>query len=369
MMLIASIKIWEFEAPSCSDDISGHERYGVRSYCLSIIVSDKYERIRKVGEGTYAVVYESLCKETKRKVAIKRIKMTSQGFGLDISAIRELEFLRELHHPNIVDLQDVFIEDKNLNLVLGFYEVDLEMVIKDRSLILRPGDVKMWMIMLLRGLEHCHQRNIIHRDIKPNNLLLSPDGQLKLADFGLTRSMGYQMHPMTSQVVTRWYRAPELLFGAKFYTSAVDVWAAGCIFAELMLRTPFLVADTDMGQITTMFRALGTPTDSQWPGLKLLPDYVAFPSYPRPPLNTIFNAASSDALDLLERMLTYDPERRISARDALMHPYFKNAPRPTTPIELPRTDPEKFQQLKRTAEQAQFHGSGIQPKKLNFEQD
>lgn len=329
---------------------------------------DRYEKVKKVGEGTYAVVYEAKNKETGEKVAIKKIKMSTQGFGLDISAIRELAFLRDLHHPNVVDLRDVFVSEKNLNLVLGFYEVDLEMIIKDRSIIFKPGDIKAWMMMLLRGLEYCHQRNVIHRDIKPNNLLVAPDGQLKLADFGLTRSMGYQMQPMTSQVVTRWYRAPELLFGTRYYTGAVDIWAAGCIFAELMLRTPFLVADTDISQISTIYRALGSPTEAEWPGMKHLPDYVVVTPVEKQPLRAIFNAASDDALDLLSKMLIYDPSKRITAREALMHPYFAtNFPRPSLPETLPRSDPEKFKQAKRKAEQASL--SGIQPKRLHFDED
>lgn len=120
-------------------------------------------KLRKVGEGTYAVVYEAEEIASKKRVAIKKIKMTTQGAGLDISAIRELEFLRELSHPNIVDLKDVFVTQNNLNLVLGFYEMDLEMIIKDRTVIFKPGDVKAWMMMMLRGLAHAHQRNIIHR--------------------------------------------------------------------------------------------------------------------------------------------------------------------------------------------------------------
>lgn len=322
-----------------------------------------------MGEGTYAVVYESRDRETGRRVALKKIKMTAQGAGLDISAIRELKYLSEIRHPNVVEMVDVFAYKKNLNLVLEFYDTDLEMIIKDRQVAFSPADIKSWMLMLLRGLEHCHQRFVIHRDLKPNNLLLSPTGLIKIADFGLARSFGFPLEPMTSQVVTRWYRAPELLFGARHYTAAVDVWAAGCIFAELMLRTPFMAGETDMGQLKTIFHALGTPSPQDWPGMTTLPDYVAFPKSPRPPLSSIFNAASEDALDLLERMLTFDPAKRITARGALGHAYFTNAPRPTPPESLPKTDPERFHKAKEAhqrqqQQQYQSRLSQIEPKKL-----
>jgi cyclin-dependent kinase 7 len=120
---------------------------------------------------------------------------------------------------------------------------------------------------------------------------------------------------MTSQVVTRWYRAPELLFGARLYTGAVDIWACGCILAELMLRTPYLPGDSDMGQLNTIFRALGTPTEEEWPGVSSLPDYVKFTQYPRTPFKQLFTAASNDALDLLAKMLAFDPAKRASARN------------------------------------------------------
>lgn len=261
---------------------------------------------------------------------------------------------------------DVFACKKNLNLVLEFYETDLEMVIKDRMLPFSPADIKCWMLMLLRALEYCHQRFVIHRDLKPNNLLLAPTGLIKMADFGLARSFGFPLDPMTSQVVTRWYRAPELLFGARHYTGAVDVWAAGCIFAELMLRTPFMAGETDMGQLKVIFQALGTPSTQDWPGMTALPDYVAFPKNPKPPLASIFNAASADALDLLDKMLTFDPVRRITARAALGHPYFTNAPRPSLPEQLPKTDPERFHRAKEAHQRQQFQPrlAQIEPKKL-----
>ena len=173
--------------------------------------------------------------------------------------------------------------------------------------------------------------------MKPNNLLIANDGTLKIADFGLARSFARPYENMTSQVVTRWYRAPELLFGSKHYSTAVDIWAVGCIFAELMLRVPFVAGSSDMEQLTTIFKALGTPTESEWPGLTTLPDYVSFPFYPKQPLRHIFTAADAETLDLLGKMLTFAPAKRITAVDALNHPYFKKLPYPTEPSRLPRS--------------------------------
>ncbi|KAK9761447.1 TFIIH complex serine/threonine-protein kinase subunit kin28 [Basidiobolus ranarum] len=296
----------------------------------------KYLKDKKVGEGTYAVVYQGIQTDTGRKIAIKKIKVREFKDGLDMSAIREVKALQELRHPNVIELVDVFSHKGNLNLVLEFLDSDLEMIIKDKSLVFMPADIKSWMMMMLRGLDHCHRNWVLHRDLKPNNLLVGGDGQLKLADFGLAREFGDANSLLTSQVVTRWYRAPELLFGAKQYGHGVDIWAVGCIFAELMLRTPYLPGDTDVDQLNTIFRALGTPTEEEWPNMTELPDYIPFKQYPKTPLKSLFTAAGADALDLMEKMLVYDPSKRISARQALLHPYFQSKPRPTQPQKLPK---------------------------------
>ncbi|KAJ3301656.1 TFIIH complex serine/threonine-protein kinase subunit kin28 [Blyttiomyces sp. JEL0837] len=273
-----------------------------------------YIKERKVGEGTYAIVYQGYHAETKRKIAIKKIKIGQFKDGLDMSAIREVKYLQELRHPNVIELVDVFYNKTNLNLVLEYLDADLEMIIKNKNVVFNAGD-----------------------DLKPNNLLIASDGQLKLADFGLSRDFADTTKPMTSQVVTRWYRAPELILGAQYYGYGVDIWAVGCIFAELMLRTPYLAADTDLGQLQVIFSALGTPSEEDWPGFNDLPDKknLEFKQYPRTPLKTLFTAAGNDSLDLLERMLIYDPTKRITAADALEHFYFRNMPRPTPPAKLP----------------------------------
>ncbi|KAG0040021.1 TFIIH complex serine/threonine-protein kinase subunit kin28 [Podila clonocystis] len=311
-----------------------------------------YKKDRKVGEGAYAVVYLGTQISTNKTVAIKKIKIGQFKDGLDMSAIREVKTLQELRHPNVVELMEVFFHKTNLNLVLEYLESDLEMIIKDKSIVFTAGDVKHWMLMTLRGLDHCHRNWILHRDMKPNNLLLGRDGQLKIADFGLARDFGDRGRQLTAQVVTRWYRAPELLFGAKEYGYGVDIWSTGCIFAELLLRNPYLPGNTDMDQLETMFRALGTPSEAEWPGMSLLPSYVSFKFYPKTPQRLLFTAAAPDTLELLESMLIYDPNRRISAREALLHPYFFNKPRPTPLEKLPRhirESPEEAR-LKRKAD-------------------
>ncbi|KAJ3299496.1 TFIIH complex serine/threonine-protein kinase subunit kin28 [Borealophlyctis nickersoniae] len=340
-----------------------------------------YTKDKKIGEGTYAVVYqgwaiprgqpeeepdvdsppsdqptpeakentknvteseqsgEPLKKAEKappRRIAIKKIKIGQFKDGLDMSAIREVKFLREMDHPNIIQLIDVFSHKTNLNLVLEFLDADLEMIMKNKAVLFTGADVKSWMLMAFRGLYHCHRSFILHRDLKPNNLLLASDGQLKLADFGLARDYGNDKRVMTSQVVTRWYRAPELLLGAQSYGYGVDIWAMGCIFAELFWRSAFLPSDTDIGQLQAIFNALGTPTEEEWPGMKSLPGYHDFKFYPKIPLKQHFKAATDDALDLLGNCFVYDPLKRITALDALNHFYFKNQPRPTPPEKLPR---------------------------------
>ncbi|MBZ3874936.1 Cyclin-dependent kinase 7 [Sciurus carolinensis] len=174
------------------------------------------------------------------------------------------------------------------------------------------------------------------QDLKPNNLLLDENGVLKLADFGLAKSFGSPNRAYTHQVVTRWYRAPELLFGARMYGVGVDMWAVGCILAELLLRVPFLPGDSDLDQLTRIFETLGTPTEEQWPDMCSLPDYVTFKSFPGIPLQHIFIAAGDDLLDLIQGLFLFNPCTRITATQALKTKYFSNRPGPTPGCQLPR---------------------------------
>ncbi|KAM9138702.1 cyclin-dependent kinase 7 isoform 1-T1 [Pangshura tecta] len=299
----------------------------------------RYEKLDFLGEGQFATVYKARDKNTNQIVAIKKIKLGHRSEakdGINRTALREIKLLQELSHPNIIGLLDAFGHKSNISLVFDFMETDLEVIIKDSSLVLTQSHIKAYMLMTLQGLEYLHRHWILHRDLKPNNLLLDENGVLKLADFGLAKSFGSPNRVYTHQVVTRWYRAPELLFGARMYGVGVDMWAVGCILAELLLRVPFLPGDSDLDQLTKIFETLGTPTEEQWPGMSNLPDYVTFKSFPGMPLQHIFSAAGDDLLDLLQGLFIFNPCTRVTATQALKQKYFSNRPGPTPGSQLPR---------------------------------
>ncbi|XP_052118166.1 cyclin-dependent kinase D-3 [Arachis duranensis] len=304
-------------------------------------VADRYLKREVLGEGTYGVVYKAIDTQTGQTVAIKKIRLGKQKEGVNFTALREIKLLKELKDPNIIELIDAFPHKGNLHLVFEFMETDLEAVIRDRNIFLSPGDIKSYLQMTLKGLAVCHKKWVLHRDMKPNNLLIGSNGQLKLADFGLARIFGSPDRRFTHQVFARWYRAPELLFGTKQYGAGVDVWAAACIFAELLLRRPFLQGSSDIDQLGKIFAAFGTPSPAQWPDMVYLPDYVEYQHVPAPPLRSLFPMASDDALDLLSKMFTYDPNARISVQQALEHRYVSREALPTVPEKLPRPAPKK----------------------------
>lgn len=294
--------------------------------------------------------------------------------GVSFVALREIKFLKEISHPNIIELIDTFVHQSSVYLVFEFMETDLEAMIKDPDIVLAVSDIKSILIMILRAVSYCHKHWILHRDLKPNNLLIDRKGCVKLGDFGLARMYGSPNFNLTHLVVTRWYRAPELLFGSRSYSYGIDIWAVGCIFAELMLRTPYLPGETDIDQLSKIFAALGTPTEENWPGMKLLPNYVEFRFTPKPPLKQLFTAATDDALDLLSKMLTFNPPSRITADQALTHRYFTTGPEPAPPekLKLPKNTNTKPEQRngrrKFNAEDLEIGGKSVR-RKLNLEKN
>ncbi|CAL5867758.1 uncharacterized protein PFLUO_LOCUS1978 [Penicillium psychrofluorescens] len=307
-------------------------------------VRQKYVKDKRLGEGTYAVVYLGHLKnDPSSSVAIKKIKVNAEyKDGLAMDAIREVKYLQELSHPNIIALHDVFSsKDQNLSLVLEYLpRGDLEMLIKDVNIHYGVADVKAWMGMLARGVWFCHENFVLHRDIKPNNLLIGSDGEVKLADFGLARSFADPNYNMTHQVITRWYRPLELLYGARQYSGAVDVWSMGMVFAELLIRIPFVAGNTDLDQISKICEAFGTPTEENWPGVTQLPNYI--PSDRNVPLQgrefflRQFPIAGPVGAELLMSMCALDPRKRTTALQALRHSWWTTEPKPTKKEDLPR---------------------------------
>uniref|UniRef100_A0A674HTG4 Cell division protein kinase 5 n=1 Tax=Taeniopygia guttata TaxID=59729 RepID=A0A674HTG4_TAEGU len=241
----------------------------------------KYEKLEKIGEGTYGTVFKAKNRETHEIVALKRVRLDDDDEGVPSSALREICLLKELKHKNIVRLHDVLHSDKKLTLVFEFCDQDLKKYFDSCNGDLDPEIVKSFMYQLLKGLAFCHSRNVLHRDLKPQNLLINRNGELKLADFGLARAFGIPVRCYSAEVVTLWYRPPDVLFGAKLYSTSIDMWSAGCIFAELANAGRPLFPGNDVDdQLKRIFRLLGTPTEEQWPAMAKLPDYKPYPMYP-----------------------------------------------------------------------------------------
>jgi len=225
-------------------------------------------------------------------------------------------------------LKDVEHSGGRLHLVFEWVDKDLKgyMDKLKRKPVLEMMDMKLvksYMYQLLRGMDFCHRRGIMHRDMKPQNLLVSKDGVLKIADFGLSRAFMIPVRAYTHEVVTLWYRAPEILLGQKAYAPAVDMWSIGAIFAEMVNRHPLWPADCEFDELSRIFRTLGTPTETSWPGVSKLPDWNdSFGKWPRKPLHKVCPRLDANGLDLFAKLLEYDPARRITARDSMAHPWF-----------------------------------------------
>jgi cyclin-dependent kinase 1 len=258
-------------------------------------------------------------------VALKKIRLESEEEGVPSTAIREISLLKELIHPNIVTLEEVLLEDGKLYLVFEFLSMDLKKYMDSlpAGQFMDTMLVKSYLYQILQAMLFCHQRRVIHRDLKPQNLLIDSQGIIKLADFGLARALCIPVRVYTHEVVTLWYRAPEVLLGSARYSTPVDIWSIGCIFAEMASRKPIFRGDSEIDQLFRIFRTLSTPNEENWPGVSQLPDYKpSFPSWRTNVLPQSVRQIDETGMDLLQQMLKYDPSQRISAKAALLHPYF-----------------------------------------------
>ena len=302
--------------------------------CVDKHVVRKYKVVQKLGKGAYGIVWKVIDRKTQKILALKKIFDAFQNSTDAQRTFREIMFLQELNgHANIIRLVNVLKadNDRDIYLVFDYMETDLHAVI--RANILEPIHKQYLMYQLLKALKYMHSGKVIHRDMKPSNLLLNSECELKVADFGLARSVaspeseGVTQHVLTVYVATRWYRAPEILLGSSMYTSGVDMWSLGCILGELLGGKPLFPGSSTMNQLTKIVEVIGRPTQEdldaiESPFARTMLDRL--PPVPQKTLADLFPRAPYDALDLMRRLLQFNPNARISAADALTHPYVAN---------------------------------------------
>ncbi|KAJ3204001.1 Cyclin-dependent kinase 10 [Clydaea vesicula] len=326
-----------------SSDVKISEKY------LENLTVEKYEKLNRVGEGTYGIVYRAKLKSTNKIYALKKIRFNNENEGLPISSLREISLLRELDHINIVRVKEVVTGVKldDIFMVMEYCDQDLAFLLDNmtnNSKYFRPAEVKCLLKQLLKGLDHLHENFIIHRDLKMSNLLLTANGTLKIADFGLARKFTMPVKPMTQKVVTLWYRAPELLFGEINYTKKIDMWSVGCIFSELILGEPLLPGKVELEQINLIIKLFGTPNEKIWPGFKDLPLNKLLKNIPFQEYNNLrqrFKNSNVTSLTLkfVEKFFIFNSEKRINCYAALKDDYFKEKPFECAKSNLP-TFPE-----------------------------
>ncbi|CAJ0571434.1 unnamed protein product, partial [Mesorhabditis spiculigera] len=289
-----------------------------------------FQKLNRLGEGTYGVVYRVKQIHTGEILALKRVRNDDNRDGISEAALREITLLNRLRHDNIVELRGVAVarDVKSMFLVMEYCEQDLASMLDNLKIPFSEAQVKCIVLQILRGMAYLHKHHVLHRDLKVSNLLITSDGTLKIADFGLARTYGYDEHPMTPRVVTLWYRSPELLLGSRFQLPAVDMWAIGCILGELLLHRPLMPGKNELDQICKIIDLLGTPNEKIWPGFDELPDIKSFSlkNQPYNNLKRVFNNHTSACIDLLNSLFTFNPKSRISASASLEHVYFSEAP-------------------------------------------
>ncbi|XP_071518378.1 cyclin-dependent kinase 16-like [Panulirus ornatus] len=293
----------------------------------------KHVRIKKMcceevmrSKGTYATVYKGRSRLTDNLVALKEIRLEHEE-GAPCTAIREVSLLKELKHANIVTLHDIVHTDKSLTLVFEYLDRDLKQYMDECGAQLSMNNVKIFLFQLLRGLAYCHQRRVLHRDLKPQNLLINDLGELKLADFGLARAKSVPTKTYSNEVVTLWYRPPDVLLGSTEYSTQIDMWGVGCIMYEMISGRPLFPGATVEDELHLIFRTLGTPTEANWPGISGNEEFsqYSFPTHTGEPLLARASRLAHDsALGLLTKFLLYEAKKRISAAAAMKHPFFES---------------------------------------------
>ncbi|CAI0388401.1 unnamed protein product [Linum tenue] len=343
--------------------------------------ADAFEKLEKIGQGTYSSVFKAREVETGRMVALKKVRFDNyQPESIRFMA-REILILRRLDHPNIIKLDGIITSrlSSSIYLVFEYMEHDLAGLSSSPEINLTEPQIKCYMKQLLRAVEHCHLRGVMHRDIKMSNILVNNNGILKLADFGLANVLAASggKQRLTSRVVTLWYRPPELLLGSTSYNVSVDLWSVGCVFAELLTSKPLLKGRTEVEQLHKIFKLCGSPPDEFWKQYHHLPNATMF--RPQHPYESSLRERCKDfppaAVDLLECFISIDPEKRGSASSALMSRFINSEPYACDPSTLPKYPPNKEMDAKyredrrriRTKEAKSNSSQGRQPQQVHPE--
>lgn len=285
----------------------------------------QYEKLELLGDGAYGKVYKVAHAGDHRIYAMKKTKINIQDDGVPPTTLREISVLRALCHPHIIQLHNVIMTEKRLYLLFEYMDSDIKCFFSN---VMIPPPTKLVQTVIsqvLKGLQYCHANRVLHRDLKPQNILIDSKLTVKLADFGLARLYQFSKQPYTQSTQTLWYRAPEVLMGSENYNSAADIWSIGCVLAEVLVGRPLFPSRSTVDQLHVIFRVLGTPDECSWPGIALLPGYSAeFPVWSRIPLPDLFPDESALCIDLLGKLLEVNPSKRPSAKEALSHAFFAN---------------------------------------------
>lgn len=311
---------------------------------------DKYELLDLVGRGTFGIVHKAKIKNEDKSnsilYAIKEILMDKEKEGFPITALREIMILKRLKHKNIIDLIEIVVNSKRgAFLVFDYMDHDLSGLIK-RKINFSVPIIKYILYNTLEGLSYLHSNNIIHRDLKSSNILVNNKGEIKIADFGLARSFNPNLKKnFTNRVVTLWYRSPELLLGSREYDEAVDIWALGCVFSELLKGGVPFHAAREYDQLQSIFERCGTPNEETWPGVSKLPLYSQakqLKQYTWDLRKYYIDNPKVDILgfDLLKKMFELDPSKRIKVKEAMNHEYFLSSPKMIKQDEFPKVEIE-----------------------------
>lgn len=278
-------------------------------------VVDSYKRLEKIGEGTYGIVYRAIHKQTKMIVALKKIRPENEEEGVSPTTLREISILKSIKNKRIISILDIMCNDKNIFIVYEYCEIDLRKMLDSYKMKNEKMDSLFTFKIskeIIEGITYLHRRNIIHRDLKPQNILINKRGNIKIADFGLSRKINLPLRSLTKDVITLWYRPPELLLSCSIYNTNIDIWSYGCILSEILNYKPLFPGDSEIDQLVKIFTILGTPTSETWRKVSILKDYQEnFPIYKPIDLSNFIKEPFFQKI--ITKCLIYDPLERVPA--------------------------------------------------------